>query len=583
MPFQTPITIAKVLDQIARREYVLPALQREFEWDTDKICRLFDSLMQGSPIGSFLFWKVKPENAKNYVFYDFMRKYHEAKAFRCEKHTLVTGNNVTAILDGQQRFTSLYIGLKSTYAEKLPRKWKDNPEAYPEMSLHLNLTRMAKENELGLKFDFRFLTAERASSLNATGDHFFPVKQILEMDTGPVLFKYVQEHKLTAEDSPAFNTLFRLHEVVHRDQIINYFEEESQELDKVLNIFIRVNSGGMVLSYSDLLLSIATAQWKELDARDAVHDLVDGLNKIRNGFDFSQDLVLKAGLVLADLPGIQFRVTNFGPANMQALEKGWKGFGKALNLGARLLADFGLSAQTLLANSVLIPIAYYLHQRGAKDAYLNAKDDAADRAAIRSWVMRSLLKPGIWGSGLDTLLSTLRDTIKEHGKETFPVAEIEAGMAKLGKSLKFEEDELKDLRTLEYGEWRTFLALSLLYPGMDLRNEFHVDHVFPKAGFRRKRLVDVEVPEDRIDEVQALRDQLPNLQLLEGPINISKSDTMPLAWCEEQFKTGQRASYLERHDLTGLPADMTGFEEFFATRAERMLGKFRKVLATEPT
>jgi hypothetical protein len=30
MAFQTPITVAKVLDKIDRREYVLPALQREF-------------------------------------------------------------------------------------------------------------------------------------------------------------------------------------------------------------------------------------------------------------------------------------------------------------------------------------------------------------------------------------------------------------------------------------------------------------------------------------------------------------------------------------------------------------------------
>jgi hypothetical protein len=37
-----------------------------------------------------------------------------------------------------------------------------------------------------------------------------------------------------------------------------FFEEEDQDLDKGLNIFIRVNSGGTVLSYADLLLSIAT-------------------------------------------------------------------------------------------------------------------------------------------------------------------------------------------------------------------------------------------------------------------------------------------------------------------------------------
>ena len=46
-------------------------------WDTDQICMLFDSLMRGYPFGSFLFWKVKPENSGKYVFYDFVREYHE--------------------------------------------------------------------------------------------------------------------------------------------------------------------------------------------------------------------------------------------------------------------------------------------------------------------------------------------------------------------------------------------------------------------------------------------------------------------------------------------------------------------------
>ena len=51
--FQTPITIQKALGAIERREYVLPAIQREFVWWPEQIECLFDSLMQGYPIGSF--------------------------------------------------------------------------------------------------------------------------------------------------------------------------------------------------------------------------------------------------------------------------------------------------------------------------------------------------------------------------------------------------------------------------------------------------------------------------------------------------------------------------------------------------
>jgi hypothetical protein len=153
-------------------------------------------------------------------------------------------------------------------------------------------------------------------------------------------------------------------------------------------------------------------------------------------------------------------------------------------------------------------------------------------------------------------------------------------MAKLGKSLRFEEDEVKDLLSLGYGESRTFLALALMYPGMDLRNEFHVDHVFPQAAFRRKRLVDARLSAERIGEVQEMRDRLPNLQLLEGPINVGKSDTMPAAWCKDQFTPERRSAYVDRHDLAGLPDGMVAFEKFFTTRGERMLSRLRKALGT---
>ena len=55
-------------------------------------------------------------------------------------------------------------------------------------------------------------------------------------------------------------TLSQLFKVIHTQPSISYYKVKSEELDKVLQIFIRVNSGGTVLSYSDLLLSIATTR-----------------------------------------------------------------------------------------------------------------------------------------------------------------------------------------------------------------------------------------------------------------------------------------------------------------------------------
>ncbi len=105
MPFQMPITIADVLGRIQTHDYVLPAIQREFVWSQDQIKRLFDSLLRGYPIGSFLFWSVDfwsvdATHAGDFKFYGFIKDYHQLTAPHCPILDLPAGKPVTAILDG---------------------------------------------------------------------------------------------------------------------------------------------------------------------------------------------------------------------------------------------------------------------------------------------------------------------------------------------------------------------------------------------------------------------------------------------------------------------------------------------------
>ena len=114
------LTVKELVESIEQRRYFLPSIQREFVWGTDRIEKLFDSLMRGFPIGSFLFWQVPSNKVDDFQFYEFIRNYHALN----NRHNTVAnlnGNIVPfqAILDGQQRMTSLYIGLKGSFAEKL--------------------------------------------------------------------------------------------------------------------------------------------------------------------------------------------------------------------------------------------------------------------------------------------------------------------------------------------------------------------------------------------------------------------------------------------------------------------------------
>ena len=115
MAFKTPITIKKAIDEIATNSYILPAIQREFVWNTGQIEDLFDSLIKDYPIGSFLFWKVETDRIGDFQFYRFMDKYHERDYTHNEQFSPPHNQPVIAVLDGQQRLTSLLIGTRSSW------------------------------------------------------------------------------------------------------------------------------------------------------------------------------------------------------------------------------------------------------------------------------------------------------------------------------------------------------------------------------------------------------------------------------------------------------------------------------------
>ena len=575
MAFQTPITIKSTVRHIQQNKYVIPAIQREFVWNSDQITRLFDSLMRGYPIGSFLFWKVNKDHLRHYKFYGFLGNYHQRDNRHNQQIDINGEEGITAVLDGQQRLTSLYIGLRGSYAIKTKgKRWK-NSEAFPRRQLYLNLKQPASAEEIGLKYDFRFLPDSEIQSQG--GVHWFPVRDVLNFSSLRDINKYLRGHDLLEPEYPE-ECLCKLYEVICEKLLVNYYQEEDQDLDKVLNIFIRVNSGGTELSYSDLLLSIATAQWTTIDARQAIHDLVDNLNLTGEGFNLNKDFVLKSCLVLANLPDIGFKVKNFTRENTQKIENDWQQISAALQQAVSLASHFGYNGFTLTANNALVPIAYYLLKRQLPAGYLQGKNFADDREKIRKWITRALLKTGTFGSGLDTTLRTARSTIQAHSA-TFPVQQMDTAFAKIGKTLRFEEEELDDLLDRAYNKRGTFSVLALLYPSVDPSNRFHQDHIFPKARFIRRQLIEAGVPENQIPAFQERQDRIANLQLLEGISNQEKSAKMPAEWLREHFLNKETLDDWNRRNFTNsVPENIKDFIDFYETRREKMKMRLAEIL-----
>ena len=581
--YQTGHTIEETLEQIHKRDLVLPAIQREFVWRPEQICRLFDSLMQGFPFGTFLYWKVTPENSDRFNFYGFVLDYHQRDNRHCPPLPTMPNTALTAVLDGQQRLTALNVGLRGSMAWKLPRLWWNNPKAFPKRQLYLDLLWNAGEEEdegIEYRFSFRREKEPRQRAADGTAPEcWFRVGDVLSMDGGPPMVRWLNKRLDQQFVDHAYETLDRLHGVVRKDHLVAYYEERRQTLDDVVQIFIRMNDGGTPLSHSDLLLSIAVAQWTTHDAREEIHELVDALNRIGLGFSFSKDLVLKAGLMLSNIGSVGFKVDNFNRENMAVLEEQWTSIKSALTLTVQLIAGFGFNRATLTAHNAILPVAYYLYRSKRTESFLSHSRHEDDRQRIRGWLIRSLLKSGVWGSGLDTLLTALRKVIREDAADGFPAAKLGEEMARRGRELVFNDEEVEELVDTEYHSPRVFALLSLIFPFVDPGKLFHVDHIFPAARFSKRKLRDAAVPEDKIEEFRDRANRLGNLQLLRERVNTEKSAAMPAEWLLRAYPDqGRRASYVDDHMLGSVPETMTEFAEFYTARRARLVARIKGLL-----
>lgn len=581
MAYQTPISIKQAIDHIKRREYILPAIQREFVWTREQMIRLFDSIMKDYPIGSFLLWEVKSENKSNYQFYDFIRDYHERDFKHNPSVSLDSDNDVLAVLDGQQRLTSLYIGLTGSHAEKRRYGRWNNNDAFPIYRLYFNLTPQQLD-DVDLTYDFRFRPGSKDFIKDEEGSWIW-VGKVLKFSELTDVISFLREHDLIVEQLPQ-DLLSKLYDSIMKQTIINYYVEEEQDLDKVLNIFIRTNSAGTVLGYSDLLLSMATAKWRDYDAREEINRLVEDLND--NGtFEFTKDFVLKACLMTANLP-TRFAAINFNPENIQKIESFWPRTASACRITKRLLADFGFTGATLPSINAVLPIVYYVFIRDNiqdnSTNFLESPNSEADRDKIKRWLCKTLLKR-IFSGQPDSTLQPIRKVISKDNADGFPSEQIEQKLRLEPRNMQFTPDEVEAILEEKYGSGYTFSILTLLYPWIDYSNKIHQDHIHPKSLFTKPKLKAKGFNDDEIKSIQDQVNQIPNLQLLQGTINTEKSNKPFKEWFHELYppEDEKRHDYMNRHYIPDKDSTIENFQSFFEARRELMKNKLYEIVGLE--
>ncbi|EAL8654611.1 DUF262 domain-containing protein, partial [Campylobacter jejuni] len=260
--FQSPITINEAMQRIKNNEYLLPAFQREYVWEPWQIEELFDSLIRGYPISSMLFWKVKDESKTAWKFYRFLEYYRESYHTHNDYFNTSNHKDFYAILDGQQRLTSLYFALFGNYdIHRSYNKWENNDRYFKICHFYFNLTQSKKPENENIEYEFLWLdkleTKEQNIYIDKYQQKWFKCQYLYQYDSGRVR-KIAKEFNLNENEE---DRLDLLHQKIFDKNLINFYLEEEQDPDKAVNIFIRINSNGEPLDYSDILFSIAIANW----------------------------------------------------------------------------------------------------------------------------------------------------------------------------------------------------------------------------------------------------------------------------------------------------------------------------------
>ncbi|MEP3855732.1 MAG: DUF262 domain-containing protein [Porticoccus sp.] len=590
--YEKAITIKDAIDAINQRDYLLPAIQRKFVWSSHQICVLFDSIMRGYPINTFMMWKIKDDGIKNdYKFYEFLKSY--CQRFSEENPHVPTNasyKDFRAVIDGQQRLTSLYIGLCGTYAYKKPRVWwpstRDDKDLPPrKLYLDLKAPLESEDDESLMHYNFRFLTDRQyKDSLVAEtpAHHWLCMHEILRYpnheSSDDVLLEIVMpelERRGLNANTFARKTLLKVYDVIRSQRIIHYFNENSQKIDHVLDVFIRTNSGGTKLDFSDLLMSIAVAHW-DGDFRKELDDLTQHIHQnTEMGFYIERDWLLKTCLMLTEAD-VRFKVRNFKGEQVARIQLEWPEIKECITETFRLVRRFGITPQSLTSRNAVIPICYYLYKKCSSGEPLfrkinNLAKCHEQRAVISQWFYMALLK-GVFGGQADSILSSMRDVLVKHlTDDTFPLPAIIERYKATNKDLRFDEETLDKLLETQHGEGRCRALLHLLFPEMNISEVFHIDHLHPRAAFDKKLLNKASFLQDDEQLMAFYRNPvhwnaIPNLHLLNHSQNLAKKDHPLKEWLSDQnVHLSPGDLLIENVDL-----EFTSFKAFYLARREAL-------------
>ena len=466
-----PVTLASLV-ALKNRDLFLPHIQRPFVWEWDQVTKFLDSLMKGYPIQTFLTWKTRdPIKARRFM--DDVVEDPELSDYY-DKEKSQQGIEKIFVLDGQQRLQSLFSAFAGTF--------------YGE-DLYIDITTGDTEIEDGMSYNFKRSSASlqlpwfRLKQLSVDGRNSEDISDEIN-DRLATLLPLPSPEERTKRERRVRRNMGQLTSILREDKHI-WIEEldgissNRYPYDVVLNIFVRVNSGGTKLGAADLLFAAMKEAWA--DAEQDIEQVVDNLNA-SGKVEFEKDMILRALNLAAGLGATispELYTGSKGDANLKTLEANWERANKAFDQ----LRDFIYNDLKIYSNKVIrsynafIPMFEYF--------YLNPSPTPEDKQLLKSYYYKSQLF-NWYAARTNETLESIHHILAKNSSGKFPLAEIKALLASQGRLTDLTIDNLQDARlryivlNLIYVEQNSSSPFDVQYKG----NEPHIDHIYPKSKLK---------------------------------------------------------------------------------------------------
>lgn len=485
--------------------------------------------------------------------------------------------DITFVLDGQQRLTALLVGLHGTYLGKKKKSGKGARTPVAK-KLFLDLLHDGRIPDSDGETAYRFEFFEFTPIVTNHNSYWFEVRRILNEEFNTDLSEHVDyfkqvirgdRGKLTSQEASIVeHNLTQLYNGICSNDAVSYHTETDPDHERILEIFVRANAGGTILSKSDLLLSTLTLHWGSENAREVINEFVDDLNKRYTlKKRLNKDFVMKSCLVLLDQP-VAYRVSSFTKGTCTFIRSRWEEVRQAIKRAVDAASAFGIDEKTLTSVNALIPVAYYLYQNPNMKLLGESESEVRNAKRVRVWLITALLNHVLGGSS-DSMLHKLREALQIYRKPNgeFPIIELNKAIADAGRTSATSDNAIDNVLRTTYGKDTCFLALSLLYDDRNWGNINHsIDHLFPKEAFKK----------NVADHMKEYRDDFANLALIISDENSAKQNR-PL----DKWLATRSPEFLQRHFI---PQDQSlwhveRFEEFLIERRKLLRVRLRYVLS----